>query len=206
MILSEFNSFKKKMEITQIAQDNHLMLRRIQMSQPKYKKESLEKDFKKNQRYVKNLCLHPISDPFIKKFTENLYLHRGGSKQSVRTENHSLSFNSGHINNNSPESVLPSLKGTEMNFNKKTQYNLSSNISNNNIESNFVSSENFYHNHTSSNSNKKWVSTNNAFQGMNNTGNCKSLQNINHFSTIIHDKHSPSKETDPKQANRNLSN
>lgn len=187
------------MEIIQIAQDNHLMLRRIQMSQPKYKIESLEKDFKKNQGYVKNLCLHPISDPFIKKFTENVYLNNGISKQSTRTENHSQSFNSGYINQ-SPDSVMPSLKGTEMNFNKKTQYNPSSNISNNNIESNFVSSENFYHNHTSNNFNKKLM-FNSTMQGMSDI-NSRSTQNINHFSTIIQDRNSPTKMSDPKQTSR----
>lgn len=109
----EQTSYKKKWELSKIANENHLMLRRIRDSQPKYKQSSLEKDFKLSQKYVKNLCAQPISDPNIKRYTstnflidsknktsKSFYSNNKDSKNSTTNSNFKTFTNGFNITNN----------------------------------------------------------------------------------------------------------
>ncbi len=68
-LMKNHESYRKKLEIINIANQNSYLLRKIKDSKPAYQNNLFEKDFAQSQRYVKNICSQNILDPTIKKYT-----------------------------------------------------------------------------------------------------------------------------------------
>ena len=144
------------------------MLRRLQQSETRYKNDQFEKDFIKNQKFVKKLCNLPVSDPCIKKYTSDDFLNRKKSPKYNTFYNSPLKDKNGTFYSNN------SYKKINNNFNNTT-----SNMKFGNTNSNFGNSSNNFSNFNSKHNNSHYTSQNKTSKNFFNHKTEKTENNTN---------------------------
>lgn len=96
------------------------MLKRLQSSESRYKSEKFENEFKKNQEYVKNLCLLPVKDPTIRKYTSTNFLKKHTTKSESNFSLPRINLKNKLESNNFNKNYLENTNYNQNQFNNTT--------------------------------------------------------------------------------------